>query len=402
MKRLKKIRLTEGKGNDQLLYFHSASFLKDDSGIVFIRTIGRSPNIFFRELVTGFERQLTWYGDGYLKSYIDFDGELEKGFGRTSVTFDSINNLVYFIYGQKICSVDLEGNIRKIAELPQGQVTAYTAVSQDGQRLCVPTTDAGALHEVKTCSSHLFQIDHKIREQNLNSYLRIYDIKTGRQIDCQKIPQAWVTHVSFCPQDENTILYNHEWASVDMGVRRMWIWDGKRHRRLREENELRNRNDFVCHEVWERNGEFIIYHGRYVNGVCFLGRVDSQGENTVEIEFPSLYQREGHFCPGKDGFLVTDGLYENKHFSERIRQKIQKTLGKSEAFCGKYITFIKVDWNNRKIEWFPLCRHGSDWSTQDSHPHPLFNTPGSEVYFNSNRHGKNSIYRISVPVSFYG
>jgi len=255
---------------------------------------------------------------------------------------------------------------------------------------------------VETEGGHFFSIDQKIRKHNLNSYLRVYEAKTGHLLDCQTVPGAWITHVSFCPKNENTILYNHEWASTDMGIRRMWIWNGSRHIRLRKEEGVRKRNDFICHEVWDANGEFIIYHGRYLNGLCFLGRVDPDGQNTVEIEFPPDYKREGHFTPGKNGYLVTDGFYENRRLPERIRFKIKRTFKKETAFCGRHITLVKVDWEKRTIDWFPLCRHGSDWSCQESHPHPLFDTQGTFVHFNSNRGGKNSIFRTAVPASVYG
>jgi len=392
---------TKGKGNDQLLYFHSTSFLKDGSGFVFIRTEGLSPNIFLFDLTTGTEKQLSHFNGGYLKSYIYYDGEPESGLGKASVTFDPENNLVYFINGRTICSVDLEGRINELAELPSGQVTAYTAVSHNGKRLCVPTTDAESLQDVASENGHFFSIDKKVREQNLNSYLRVYEAKTGQLIDCQTVPRSWITHVSFSPKNENTILYNHEWASTDMGIRRMWIWDGSRHIRLRKEEGEKHRNDFICHEVWDNNGDFIIYHGRRLNGLCFLGRVDPEGEKAVEIEFPPRYIREGHFIPGENGILVTDGFYENRRLAERIRLKIKRTLKKEKAFCGRYITLVKVDWANRKIGWFPLCRHGSDWSTQDSHPHPIFDNQGTKIHCNSNRSGKNSIYQTVVPASFY-
>lgn len=391
------IQVTRGDKNDQLLYFHSASFLKDGSGFVFIRTEGQSSNIMLHNLETGNEKALTRFKDKYMKSYIYYDGDPESGLGKASVTFDPESSLVYFLYGRKICSVDLEGDIREIAELPSGQITAYCAVSHDGSRLCVPTTDAEALQTTGIEDSRPFSIDRKIRISNLRSYLRIYEIRTGNLLDCQTVPGAWITHVAFSPVNADTILYNHEWAAYDMGIRRMWIWEGTRHIRLRKEAGMRTKRDFVCHEVWERKGDFIIYHGRYQNGSCFIGRVDPLGYNAAEIEFPPHFSREGHFTQGKNGFFVTDGFYENRQLPERIRLKINRTLKKEINFYGIYITLVKVDWENRRLEWIPLCRHGSDWSAQDSHPHPIINNLNNDIYFNSNRKGRNSIYRVEAP-----
>jgi len=176
----------------------------------------------------------------------------------------------------------------------------------------------------------------------------------------------------------------------------MWIWDGNKHFRLREEDGVKNRNDFICHEVWEKNGDFIFYHGRYMNGVCFLGRVDPEGKKSIEIEFPLEYKREGHFIPGKNGFFVTDGFYEDRGLPERIRLKLKRTFKKETSFCGRYLTLVKADWNERRINWYPICRHGSDWSDQSCHPHPLLDNHGRRVYFNSNRKGKNAIYSAAI------
>jgi hypothetical protein len=162
---------TKGRGNDQLLYFHSANFLRDGSGFVFIRTEGFSPNIFLYDLTTSTEKQLSHFNGGYLKSYIYYAGDPESGLGKACVTFDPENNLIYFIHGCMICSVDLEGRLRELAELPSGQVMAYTAINHNGKRLCVPTTDAESLPDVAADSGHFYSIDHKIRELNLDSQL---------------------------------------------------------------------------------------------------------------------------------------------------------------------------------------------------------------------------------------
>jgi hypothetical protein len=145
-------------------------------------------------------------------------------------------------------------------------MTAFTHVSADGTRLCVPTTDARALDdEVLLKGKPDYDIDERVQKESLSSYLRVYDTATGKEILCEQVPKAWITHVQFSPRDHNMILYNHEWCS-DCGIRRMWLWDGHRHIRLRTEGEGRSRADWTCHEMWERDGSAIIYHGSYHHG----------------------------------------------------------------------------------------------------------------------------------------
>ena len=137
-------RVIGNQRSSQLLYFTSPSLTKNDDGLVFISDCDGSPNIFYKDLKTFQERQLTFISDGYLESYIYYEGNQEKGLGKASICFDNENNLIYYIHNKKICCVDLEGNSRIVSELPPDQVTAYTHISYDGTRLCVPTTDQEA------------------------------------------------------------------------------------------------------------------------------------------------------------------------------------------------------------------------------------------------------------------
>src|SRR5690606_15347999 len=104
------------------------------------------------------------------------------------------------------------GNQRIVAEYPDGQMTAFTHVSADGQRLCVPTVDARALEgDERIDGRPAWNIDQRVREENLSSWLRVYDTRTGAVLLEERVPQAWITHVQFSPVDPEVILYNHEW-----------------------------------------------------------------------------------------------------------------------------------------------------------------------------------------------
>jgi oligogalacturonide lyase len=378
------VRVTNGQANDQLLYFTSPSLLADDGRLVFISDRTGQPNIFLRDLLTGEERQLSRNSDGVLKSYVYFDGTPYRGFGKASVSVDAERGRVYFIQGRQICCADTTGGLRVLAELPHGQMTAFTHVSADGQRLCVPTTDARCLDsDAQLTGKPTYDIDARVRGENLSSWLRVFDTASGKEILCERVPQAWVTHVQFSPKSSDWILYNHEWPS-DCGIRRIWLWNGREHIRLRTEGEGRQREDWTCHEMWERDGAAIIYHGMFSNGPAYIGRVKSDGSERVEIRLPDGWKRYGHFTEGKPGMLVSDGYYETPNDGE-------------PAHVGAWICMIKVDWQASRGDWIPLCRHGSSWRSQCEHPHPVFNHANTAVYFVSDCEGKRAIYRVAVP-----
>ena len=377
-----------GAQNDQLLYFTSSSLTADDRTLIFISDRSGNANLVRRDLATGHERQLTWNEEGYLKSYVYFDGEPYAGFGKASVSLDARHGIAYYLQGRQIRSVDLDGRERVLNEYPRGQMTAFTHVSADGERLCVPTTDHEALAgDRRLAGKPEYNIDRRVQELGLSSYLRIYDTRSGKEVACEAVPRAWITHVQFSPVNRDWVLYNHEWPCENGGIRRMWLWDGQRHRRLRCEGEGRSAQDMASHEVWQRDGRGIIYHGRYHEGPTFIGWMRPDGSDIREIALPTSYTRYGHFTGVDPSHLVSDGYYEQPDDSTQSQ--------------GAWITALHVDWQSRQITWHPLCRHRSSWSSQDAHPHPIFNHTGNTIYFTSDHDGSRAIWCVPVAPAVY-
>ena len=370
--------------NEQLLYFTSSSLLADDKRLVFISDRTGHPNLFIRDLVASSDIQLTKNTEGFLKSYVYFEGTPYRGLGKASVSLHPESGTLYYIQGREIRKINASGHESTLAIYPDGQVTAFTHVSGDGKFLCVPTTDARALDGDKQlgCKPD-YNIDARVRSENLSSYLRVYDTENGEQVICESVQSCWITHVQFSPTDSHLILYNHEWAS-DSGIRRMWLFDGVRHIRLRTEEHGRSRQDWACHEMWERDGSAIIYHGGYSGGPCYIGRVSPDGSGMKEIALPSQYKRYGHFTVGKPGMLVSDGYYEEA--SDR------------QADQGDWISLVDVNWADGTARWLPLCKNSSSWNSQDAHPHPILDRATRNVYFTSDMGGKRAVYRIAATV----
>ncbi len=371
--------------HEQLLYFTSTSLANDDSRIVFISDRTGHPNVFDRDLRTGCERQLTSNNEGFLKSYVYFNGIPYGGFGKASTSFHAPSGALFYIQGREIRRVDADGRERTLAQYPDGQMTAFTHVSADGKRLCVPTTDDRALDGREILASRpKYNIDARVQQEGLSSYLRVYDTDTGSEILCEEVERCWITHVQFSPVDSHLILYNHEWPS-DCGIRRMWLYDGHQHLRLRTEGPGRSREDFTCHEMWERDGSAIIYHGEFVKGPPYLGRVKADGTGLQEIAITTGCWHYGHFTVGAPNVLASDGYYKEE--------------GDKDQWGGQWICRLDVHWDRNDITWTPLCRNASSWNSQDAHPHPIIDHSGRYVYFTSDMDGKRAIYRTPLASS---
>jgi hypothetical protein len=194
---------------------------------VFLSDRTGDPNLFMRDLSSGREWQLSDNRDRILKSYVYFTGSPYRGLGMASPTLDAESGTVYYIQGREIHLTRPGGERQLLATLPEGQMTAYTHVSVDGTRLCVPTVDARALDGDHRLRGHpTYGVARRMRRENLCSYLRVYRTSDGSELACEPVPQAWVTHVQFSPVNPDWILYNHEWGR-QAGVRRMWLWDGR-------------------------------------------------------------------------------------------------------------------------------------------------------------------------------
>jgi Tol biopolymer transport system component len=382
------VRITHSAGNDQLLYFTSTSLLAGDRGLVFLSDRTGNPNLFHLDFATGQERPLTRNEEGILKSYVYFDGTPYRGFGKASISLDPDRGIAYYIQGRQVRAVDMSGQERVVAELPAGQMTAFTHVSACGTRLCVPTCDARILDDEARLPARKpeYDVDARVQAEGLNSYLRVFDTATGRELQAEPVHRGWITHVQFSPADRELILYNHEWPA-DCGIRRMWLWDGRQHRQLRTESpqpngHARSRKDWTCHEMWERDGSAVIYHGAYHEGPAYIGRVRADGSGVQEIALPQDWRQYGHFTVGRPGQLVTDGYYQ--------------TPDTREGGEGQWLALVTADWQGGEAAWQPLARHGSSWTSQDAHPHPIIDHACKAVYFTSDREGRRAVYRSGI------
>lgn len=392
---------TEQKPCDtQMLYFTCSSLSKDDKRIYMMSNFGGSPNVVVRDLETDEERVLTDNTKGILKSYVYFDGTFNQGLGKASVCLDCDRDVIYYIQDDQIRKVDQSGNIQILNRVPDGRMTAFTHVSADGKRLCVPMTDGRCLdYDPDTEGSGLdkrpiYNIDGRVQEENLNSYLCVYDTETGELLFEKTVPKCWITHVQFHPKNPEVIMYNHEWPSFACGIRRIWMYDHEKDEIIRVRKEgsdtlgnprgyARKSDDWVCHEMWSDDGTQIIYHGGYADGPAMVGRYELSTGKYWEIALPDDYDAYGHFTMDHDGNLVCDGYFKYPWEVKKVWENSTDNGPDPHKKDAEYICRVLPDWDQGTLQWIPLCKHESDWLGQDAHPHPIYSHGGDKVFFTS-------------------
>ena len=405
-------RIAWGPGNTQHLYFTGASLSADGRLLVVLDDADRPArgpydpdalvNVEAVELATGERRRLSDNRVGVRRAYVYFGGHPEAGLAPGSVVFDPARETAYMLVGRTIWAADARTGVRRpLATIKAGLATGYAAVSGSGRRLCLPAIDAAAFRD-------LHAIDRTVRELELSTRIEVWDTSSGALVDEVVVPRAWVTHVQFRPGTDDVLLFNHEWAEAG-GERRLWISDAAGVRPLRTQAAVRSAtpvrpDDFVDHEIWSADGRTVIYHGTYAHDAGALARRSFLGRAVVdegvvdEVPFPPGFDRYGHFAVARDGLVVTDGCatFGTEDARGPVPARVDGADAPPEDDGGSWISAAIVDWDAGRLEFVPLARHGSSWSSQDAHPHPVVDRERSRVLFTSDRDGRRAVYAVGL------
>lgn len=417
-------RLTPEGWNAQHLYFTGPSVSADGRCLVVLGDRDRPARgpydrdaalqVFAVELASGEAHPLTTNRDGVARAYVTFGGHVERGIAPGSVAFSPATAQVVLVHGRVVERVALGGGgPEAIAELPPGVVTGYGALSADGTRYAIPIIDAAAFVD-------LHAIDATVRRLGLVSRILVVDTATGAICDEVDVPDGWVTHVQLRPGDPKTILFNHEWAEGS-GLRRLWVRDLRGVRPLRRPEGAWtdapiDAADEVEHETFTPDGRAIVYHGvsrgPHGGGRAFVGRITLADEVVTELALPSGPPAYGHLAARDGRRLVTDGIADpaaaDAAGAPRGERRAPGPVPRArpprldgvdappEDDGGRWITRLDVDWVARRVVASPLVEHGSSWSSQDAHPHPIVTPDGRSVLFTSDRAGERAVYRIGL------
>jgi oligogalacturonide lyase len=364
-------QLTSEPGNHHHLYFTSNSFIADDEHVLLISdSTNGHPNIFSLSLIDGEMIQLTSNNEGYLKSYVYYDGNHYKGLGKASPSYNPNTDTLLYIQGNEVRLLEVKTLDEKtIYKLPEGVMTGFTHLSHDGRYACIPYISAKAFDVGEGNQFHL--IRDKVYKEQLESHVLVIDTKTNKgEVWFSQV--GWITHVQFHPKNNSEILYNHEGGDVDQ---RIWLYRDGEITKVRDQSS-ESGSIWICHEMWLRDGNGILYHGTKKSG-SFVGLAELNKRIDVEISFPSNMISYGHFTSSsKDDQLVTDGVIDSK-----------------------MLHLCRCNWEEKKLSWEPLCYHGSSFQTQDVHPHPIFSHSDRYILFTSDIHNeatKGNVYLIDL------
>lgn len=331
-----------------------------------------------------------------------FNGTVaEHGLNKSSPCLDPATGNLYFVWGRadgwgQLDAVNLhDGRRRTITEIPPDRTVGYTHLDPAGKHVLLSLADRRIL-DFGAVRQGNREMSEKYAQLGLTTQLAEVELATGKLTVRWEEP-AWVTHVQYHPRRRDLVLYNHEWT-WPLGLERIWLKadGGDRTPVRRPDRPIRFRVspdlglDDVAHEVWQENGEAVIYHGvRWDAGEYpeqFVGRapVDPAQplqEISIPRDRPSFY---GHFFPSRQGdFVITDAIADEA--GQRQRR-------------GNLIARLDLDWERGSMAVVPLCVSGTSWHTQDNHPHPVLTPDQREVLFTSDVSGVRQINSVpSLP-----
>lgn len=322
------------------------------------------------------------------------------GLNKSSPCLHAASGNLYFVWGRPDgwglldCVNVRTGRRRTLLEIPPERCVGYTHLDPGGEHVLLSLMDSRILGFGEKRKGNR-EMSENYEKHGLTTQLAEVNVHTGKLTVRWEEP-AWVTHVQYHPQRRDLVLYNHEWT-WPLGTERIWLkadaGEGVRVRRPGRPIQFRVSPDLglddVAHEVWQDNGEAVIYHGVRWDAAefpeQFVGRapVDPHQplqEISIPRDRPSFY---GHFFPSRAGdFVITDAVANEAGLKQRK---------------GNLISRLNMDWASGRMEVVPLCESNTSWHTQDNHPHPVLSPDQTEVLFTSDCSGVRQIY--SVPAA---
>ncbi len=408
------------RSNCQLLYFTTNSVTQDGAVLAAITNAysdhseGASLARIDRE--TGLMEPLAIFPGPAMQAYPYFarprsadptedylyNGTVEKhGLNKSSPCLDPATGNLFFVWGREDgwgvldCVSLCDGKRRTLLEIPPERCVGYTHLDASGEHVLLSLMDSRILVFGEKRENNQ-EMSENYAKYGLTTQIAEVEVATGRMTVRWEEP-AWVTHVQYHPTRRDIVLYNHEWT-WPLGVERIWIKaDGEdrvRVRRPGREIQFRESPDLglddVAHEVWQENGEGVIYHGVRWDAPGhpeqFVGRASVDPDQPLQEiaiprDRPSFY---GHFTPSRAGdFVITDAVANEKGLAQRK---------------GNLISRLNMDWEQGTMDVIPLCESNTSWHTQDNHPHPVTTPDQQEVLFTSDCSGVRQIYSVPATV----
>ncbi len=372
------IKLTSS-GRNYHYYFTENSFTEDGKEIIYAHS-ETSPyaeggqtdvlNYYAMNIETGESTQLT-----------DFEAHFGKGCKIAGGSKSRDGEYIIFTYnGDLYAFVRSTGEYRLLYRAPVGFVLSSPNVSFDNRYVVI------ALNEVP-------EYDRAFKAGNYDGFLdRFYGQKRGAVAIAAMDGSGgwilyedthWVGHVQFAPDTNEFLTYCHEgpWNLVTQR-----IWMANTVTRPVMPCFRQDAPDSVGHEFWTRDG------------LVFFDNRGPGHDGTITVDRKQAFAEESESAIPCIGFADKDcnivRYLEVPFYCNHYHANIDNTKLVGDALDDLMLIDISTDTPKMEV----LCKHGTSWESQSTHPHPTFSWSNDSILYASDKdeQGKPQLYLIEM------
>lgn len=319
--------------------------------------------------------------------------DLEKGTLHQVTDLEKMAPQVYCVSRARDIAIVKDGPTVRKVDLESGEVETLFE-PPTGFRAALPTVDDAGSRIAFAISENIpgFTAAEKIYStMNENFFFRPRSMIVTVDLDTNRVDVVWgecewISHVLINRADPDTVVFCHEGGRL--AQQRLWVVDtrrfNKKHARpLHPESP----QEWLGHEYMLADGTLGVQRSVFTaadpvrdDGLAYVTFLDMSGNVVADYRLPGW--RSGHVQSNSDNSVIVADSY------------CPGGDGDDRDSAGQYLALQYPEGDRLRVE--KLCRHGSSWKTQLSHPHPIFSPDDKCVLFSSDAGGTNSAFIVEV------
>lgn len=340
--------------------------------------------------------------DGRLIVSVEIDGkpqlcryDLRRRACQQITQLETMGMQAYCVIPARNAAVVPEGVSLTLVDLDTGKTKPlYTPPA--GYSCSLPTADASGRYLAFAVTEQLPQFctaNQIYSRMEEHFYARVRCLICRADLDTGDVKiiwgeMGWLSHVLIHPHDPDTIVFCHEGGYL--ANHRLWVVSArdvhkKRPRCLFEES----RNHFLVHEFFCGDG---------ILGVqCSVWPDDH-----VEMAWGDPRSRHSILFLDMSGRIIAEYAHPADR-SMHVQANADRSVIVADTFSAQWTSpadetslAILTPGPNNVLSATQLCRHGTSWKSQHSHPHPSFSPDGKQVVFTSDAGGSLSPYVVTI------
>lgn len=363
-------RWTASTARDQHLYFTSPCATADGRWLPIISERTGHPNLHVIDRRAGTIREVSRNRAGLLHGYVYPRGGT-TGLAKGSPSLHAASGRLVWIQDDALWTAHCgeAAAPQRVCPLPAGWWSGFTDISGCGRYACVAVGQPEAFADPADGQGpQMRAVLARFRATPLVTRVMLIDCVAGSVVWDAAVP-FWVTHVNLHPQDPDRVIINQEGGNVGQRVWRLFGRQGRI-----EPLFPQYCGEHVSHENWDPAGTAVVYHGHGGPAkASYVERRTWEGLLLQRLEQPDLSIAHATFHPDGQRFLCDLHDWSRKADHDTI-----------------------VSWDLRDGQVRTLCRHGSSFADQDTHPHPRATPDGSGVVFTSDAEGVCHVYEVAL------